>query len=57
MVEVAGREPYGGFDPAKIKDIVATFPPIDEAAPTAVRAGGGHRTRPAQQEQERGRGR
>lgn len=57
VVEVAGKEPYGGFNPAKIKDIIATFPPIDEAAPTSVRAGGGHRTRPAQQEQERGRGR
>lgn len=57
VVEVAGKEPYGGFNPAKIKEIIETFPPIDEAAPTSVRAGGGHRTRPAQQEQERGRGR
>lgn len=57
VVEVAGQEPYGGFNPARIKDIIATFPPIGEAASTAVRAGGGHRTRPSQQEQERGRGR
>ena len=57
VVEVAGQELYGGFNPRKIKDIIATFPPIDEAASTAVRVGGGHRARPSQQEQERGRGR
>lgn len=60
VVEVAGQEPYGGFNPARIKDIIATtFPPIDEASPTAGRAGGGHRPRSAQhdQAQTRGRGR
>lgn len=58
VVEVAGQEPYGGFNPARIKDIVATFPPIDEAGPTAVRAGGGHRPpRAAQHDQAQARGR
>lgn len=57
VVEVAGKEPYGGFNPGKIKDIIATFPPIDEAGPTAVRAGGGHRPRAAQQDQAQTRGR
>lgn len=57
VVEVAGKEPYGGFNPARIKGIIATFPPIDEAGPTSVRAGGGHRPRAAQQDQAQTRGR
>jgi|GEM_PF-2490754 len=57
VVEVAGQEPYGGFNPGKIKDIIATFPPIDEAAPTVGRAGGGHRPRATQHDQVQARGR
>jgi len=57
VVEVAGKEPYGGFNPGKIKDIIATFPPIDEAAPTVGRAGSGHRPRATQHDQVQARGR
>lgn len=28
VVEVAGREPFGGFDPDKLRDVISTFPPL-----------------------------
>lgn len=59
VVEVAGQKPYGGFDPAKIKDIIATsFPPTSTPRPAPIgHENGGHRPTPAQPDHTRGRGR
>jgi len=34
IVEVAGADRYGGFDPARLRDILATFPDVDHRPPT-----------------------